>query len=136
MTSIFDRTGSDWLADPNITTRRVTGGKKNKMAYTIKGDYDLGSDGSLLIESILSRDETNDVITMLNMADELNGGIQLPTFCTSSQMGGANQHRRPLSPILSPIGRVASTCNTAQEVHLINEEALRGRTKLNLGKRR
>ena len=64
---------------------------------------DLDYDGSLYIDSILSQDETKDIVTMLTMADELETGTHLPSFCTSSQMGGRNQQCRPISPPLSPV---------------------------------
>ena len=87
----------------NITMRRA-GWKKNKMALDSTRVRDLELEGSLLIDSILSQDEANDVVSMLDMANELDGGFKLPSFYTSSQMGGKNPSRRPDSPALSPIG--------------------------------
>ena len=90
----------------NITIRKGPGFKRPNMAAPSR--Y-LDHNDSLFIDSILSQDETEDVVTMLTMADELEGGSQLPSFYTSSQMGGKNQQRRPSSPPLSPILSFRST---------------------------
>ena len=51
--------------------------KKRKMAWSSKRMLDLEHDGSLLIDSILSQDEENDVVSMLSIADELEDGLKL-----------------------------------------------------------
>ena len=84
----------------NVTTRKGHDLQKPKMARGAA--CDLG--GSLLLESILSQDETKDVLTMMIAADEYDGHNQIPSFCTSTQMGGRDQRRRPISPPLSPMG--------------------------------
>ena len=87
----------------NVTTRKVPNLKQGKMASDNLKKLDLGSDSSLFIDSILSQDETNDILSMMVMADEHKSGNRLPSFCTSSQMGGRDQRRRPVSPPLSPL---------------------------------
>ena len=104
MTDVHSTTAGDCPFESNITTRKIPGAGKSKMALSNKTVSDLGHDGSLLIDSILSQDEEFDIITMLNTANELEGGLKLPSFYTSSQMGGKTQSRRPRSsPPLSPI---------------------------------
>ena len=58
----------------NVTIRRSAGDSKNKMAQANKtlNHCDLEHNGSLLIDSILSQDEAAEVVSMLNMANELN----------------------------------------------------------------
>ena len=63
----------------NVTTRKGHNLQKPKMAHGPARD--LG--GSLLIESILSQDETKDVLTMMIAADEYDRHNQIPSFCTS-----------------------------------------------------
>ena len=93
----------DYSAGDNITLRRQGGLKKSKMAEAGESMFDLDGDGSLLIDSILSQDESKDVFCMLAMADELGHKSPLPGFHTSSQMGGASAHTRPRPLSLSPI---------------------------------
>ena len=92
------------LMESNVTTRRAPGREKSKMAQNIiEKAFDLEEKGSLFIDSILSQDEEHDIISMMNTANELDGGLKLPSFYTSSQMGGKDP-RRPQSLQLSPIG--------------------------------
>ena len=63
----------------------------------------LGEDSITFIDSILSQEEAKDVISMMVMADEGDGTFHLPSFCTSTQMGGGNPQIRPRSPSLSPL---------------------------------
>ena len=86
----------------NITTRRPGKVKTTAMAADHLEGYDIGNESSLFIDSILSRDETRDIVSMLASADELPGGSGLPSFFTSTQMGGRTP-RRPRSPPLSPL---------------------------------
>ena len=86
----------------NVTTRKIGRGLENKMATSERAPVNADLDGSLLIDSILSHDETKDILSMLASADELPDGIGLPSFYTSTQMGGILP-RRPLSPLLSPL---------------------------------
>ena len=93
--------------EDNITTRRSAGNKKSKMATSKRDDVgrcDLEINGSLFIDSILSQDETSDVISMFDLADELKGGMGLLGFCASTQMTRASNDCDPLPPTLSPIG--------------------------------
>ena len=71
------------------------------MASDDKHDPEYG--GSLLIDSILSQGEAEEVVSMLRMANELDDGLKLLSFYTSSQMGGKNSAGRSYSPPLSPI---------------------------------
>ena len=58
----------------------------------------------LLIDIILKQDESKDALCMLALAIELQPDSPLHSFCTSSQMGGADPSNRPRSsPALSPI---------------------------------
>ena len=70
-------------------------------ASTATKTYDVDNKNSLLIDSILSQDETRDIVSMLDSADELKEGRGLPSFFTSTQMG-ERRPCRPLSPPLSP----------------------------------
>ena len=92
--------------EANITTRRSSATKKYKMASSSKDMGDLGineMDGSLFIDNILSQDETCDVLSMFDMADELQGGTGLLSFCTSTQMGRVASVSVQCPPALSPI---------------------------------
>ena len=64
---------------------------------------DFGDDGPDYVDNILSREESADVISMMIMADESGGNLQLPSFHTSSQTGGKSPTRRPTTPPLSPV---------------------------------
>ena len=86
----------------NITKRKVSGRLGSKMAAPGKA-IEFGDAGQTFIDSILSREETEDVLSMLLGADESLDGLQLPSFCTSSQMAGKNPLRRPTTPPLSPL---------------------------------
>ena len=86
-----------------VKLRRQTVTLKPKMAATDKCKYDLEGDGSLLLDSILSQDEKNEVFRMLARANEIDDEPTIYSFCTSSQMGGADQKKRPSSPLLSPV---------------------------------
>ena len=63
----------------------------------------LGKNSISIIDSILSQEEAKDVVSMMVMADEGDGSHHLPSFCTSTQMGGRNPQIRPRSPSLSPL---------------------------------
>ena len=97
MSSIFYQADQDKVTGSNITTRRALTNANRKMAH-VADPY-----GSLLLESILSRDEAKDVITMLDLADELDGAKTLPGFFTSTQMGKREPRHRLSSPPLSPV---------------------------------
>ena len=117
MTDLHPSKNEDRLLLSNITTRKVPGPGKNKMALSRKSAFDLERDGSLMIDSILSQDEEVDIVAMLNMANELEGGLKLPSFYTSSQMGGKAQTRRPRSsPPLSPISARAGGPKSAHSL--------------------
>ena len=103
MSSILDPNFTRQLTNMNVTTRRLTGGKKSKMATAYIPACDLEQLDSLVIEDILSNDEAKDVVTMLSMANELDGGRGLPSFCTSTQTGNRDPGIKPASPPLSPI---------------------------------
>ena len=88
----------------HVTIRRGQDGRRSKMAEAEHGSrHDPGHSSSILIDSILSQDESKDVLSMMIMANEHTGYSGLPSFCTSTQMGGRNQYRRPYSPPLSPL---------------------------------
>ena len=55
------------------------------------------------MESILTRHKAKDVITMLDMADELGDTYAFPSFITSKQVNGRASRRDPISPSLLPI---------------------------------
>ena len=74
------------------------------MAYRWGSEQPRDLEGSLVIDSILSQEEAKDIVSMMIMADEHEGLNRLPSFCTSTQMGGKDQRRRPESPQLSPLG--------------------------------
>ena len=99
----------------NITTRR---GKhdKGKSAVT-PGMYCAMSDGSLFIDSILSRDEMDDIYNMLETEDNVSRKFDL---FTSTQMG-QNKRNKPsldLSPIGPQAGRGSSV--TGNDSILLN----------------
>ena len=103
MSSVYERRLLDYLEKDNVTLRRGSNQKKDKMAST-HIETDLQRDGSLFFDSILSLDETKDVLSMLIMADEHKEGEKLPSFYTSTQTGGRLPPIRPNSPPLSPLG--------------------------------
>ena len=75
------------------------------MAYPPKLRASYGREGSIIIiDSSLSHDEAKDIVSMMIMADQYDIDNHLPSFCTSTQMGGRNQKHRPTSPLLSPLG--------------------------------
>ena len=86
----------------NVTRRKESGHGRAAMAGLGKA-LSFGDDGMAFIDSILSREETEDVISMMIDADESKDCLRLPSFCTSSQMGGGNQLRRPSTPSFSPL---------------------------------
>ena len=88
-----------------ITKRKISV-KTSNMAVTGGSLLDLERQRSPLIEEILSRDEENDVVSMMVMANEINDERDYPSFCTSSQMGHRNPRIRPTSPPLSPLTHV------------------------------
>ena len=88
------------------------------MAGLRKGPMDFGDEGKEFIDSILSREETEDVIHMMIKADETDGRSRLPSFCTSSQMNGWRPYQRPNTPPLSPLLSTKRTMKTeAENVH-------------------
>ena len=99
MSSLLHLENLDLSTQANITTRR-SAHHKVKMPTMIGMEEDYKS---LLIEDILSQDEANDVITMLEMADELGGTHKLPTFITSTQIIGHSARRESIFPPLSPV---------------------------------
>ena len=76
---------------------------KYNMALEDKLERGPRSGNSILIDSILSQDETKDIVSMMIMAEEYTDYNRLPSFCTSSQTGGRDPTRRPKSPPLSPL---------------------------------
>ena len=105
MEGLLEEFSKNYDALANITVRKSSEGFKSKMALAdpALNQRDLEHHGSLLIDSILSQDEAAEVVSMLNRANEFEEGSGLPSFYTSSQMGGRNQARRSSSPPLSPI---------------------------------
>ena len=101
MSSVLDVKSMEGLSQDNITLRRLSRNKVG-MAATETRDTRAAYDNSL-IEDILSQDEAKDVITMLDMADELGGLYTLPSFITSTQFNARDPQRKPISPQLSPI---------------------------------
>ena len=93
MTDLISITTGDYSIESNVTTRKASGQAKIKMAMSDVTARDLERDGSLLLDSILSQDEEVDIIMMLNSANERDGGLKLPSFYTSSQMGGKNTNK-------------------------------------------
>ena len=104
MSNALGQYPSDFEITGNVTTRKRADTWKSKMARPAKNLLSRDFEGSLLIDSILSQDEEKDVVSMMVMADEDDGHNRLPSFCTSTQMGGRDQRRRPASPPLSPLG--------------------------------
>ena len=102
MSSVYNPRAQEWITGLNVTTRRVTA-KGKKMALNSYKAWTSDTLDSLLVESILSQDEAKDVITMLEMADELEGVQMLPGFFTSTQMGYRVPRSRLSSPPLSPV---------------------------------
>ena len=113
----------------------------NNMALINKtgGSGKEGAD-SLLIDSILTQDETKDVVSMMLMAHELDDDLRLPGFCTSSQMGGIDQYRRPVSPLLSPLTQRGSVERALPGTHVRDEPDMgknnNVRDVCNIGRRR
>ena len=104
MITASNTTGLNNKEISNVTTRRGRKLEQINMAQPYKLPLDLGrAGGSILIDSILSQDETRDVVSMMIMANEYGDVTHTPSFCTSTQMGGRNQQRRPKSPQLSPL---------------------------------
>ena len=102
-----------------FTTQRA-GLKKNKMAGDSMRVRDLEREGSLFIDSILSQGEEDNVILMLCTANELDDGVKLPSFYTSSQMGGKIPSRMSNSPALSPI---TFTARRTEVTHTISRNS-------------
>ena len=103
MSSTLDQQFENKLSDMNITTRRLTGLSKKKMALDVEQLHLTEEATSLLVESILSKDEEMDVISMLNFADELGGMSSLTGFFTSTQMGKREPRYLSTTPPLSPV---------------------------------
>ena len=112
MSSVPDQKLLEYLEEGNVTTRRKSGSKHDKMALTPKPLCDLQQSDSIFIDTILSQDESNDILSMMIMADEHHGGFNLPSFCTSTQMGGRLPTRRPMSPQLSPLTPGSQDCDS------------------------
>ena len=94
---------SDHQETGNVTIRKKSDIPKNNMAHQVKRALNQDSGSSILIDSILSQDEEKDIVSMMIMADEHDAYSRLPSFCTSTQMGGRDPLRRPYSPLLSPL---------------------------------
>ena len=103
MSSVLDQHYTDKLIGVNITTRKVSDVNKKNMA--LQGGGHLSEKvTSIMVDSILSRDEELDVIIMLDRADELDEGVTLfPSFFTSTQMGKREPKHSTTSPRLSPV---------------------------------
>ena len=109
--TLFNQSLLDFQGNCNITTRRGRDSKENNMALSTYKTTDLEIVGCPIIDSILTQDETKDVVSMMMMADELGDNSSLHGFCTSTQMAGRNPQRRPRSPTLSPLGPQGQTHN-------------------------
>ena len=104
MSTIPETTPKDLTGTGHVTIRRGPNPKPGGMALRSGLSTDLpNEDGSLLIDSILTQAETNDVVSMMMLADEMDDCTGLPSFCTSTQMGNRNPQLRPVSPPLSPM---------------------------------
>ena len=103
MSNILDRRSEDALNNTNITTRRLTDVNKIKMALREDPARLSEEATSLLVDSILSKDEELDVLSMLDMAKELDGLNALTGFFTSTQMGKREPKTELSSPPLSPV---------------------------------
>ena len=127
MSSVFCQAAQDQIAGANVTTRRALTEATKKMAR-VDDSY-----GLLMVESILSRDEAKDVITMLDLADELEGARTLTGFFTSTQMGLREPRHRLSSPPLSPVlhghpdGRDKDKTHSEQGDGLLNLETKKRR---------
>ena len=128
MTDIYSSLILDSQDNLNVTERR--GSEAGKHGSSRKSPMDFGDEGMDFIDSILSREEADDVITMMIDAKESQGCLQLPSFCTSSQVGGGESQRHPLatslSPPLSPILAAGDTSgsgrnNTMTRLRMDNE---------------
>ena len=104
MTSLVAHPSCDSGEKSNITTRRGSGHKSSNMATKLKKCTDLDVGSCPLIESILSQDETKDIVTMMMQADEIEDDSCHHSFCTSTQMGGRIPRYPSTSPVLSPLG--------------------------------
>ena len=127
MSSIYERRLLDYLGENNVTTRRNSGSKKGKMALASTAELDLQQDGSLFVDSILSQDESMDIVTMMIMADEHSDKEKLPSFYTSTQMGGLPP-TRPISPPLSPLNSIAQDIQGVSDGDLTFERGARSET--------
>ena len=103
MSSIPDIHFEEKLAGSNITTRRLTDINKKKMTTPFCHVWPNDQEADLLVGSILTKDEEMDVMTMLDLADELDGLNPLPGFITSTQMGKREPRNTTTSPPLSPV---------------------------------
>ena len=72
--------------------------------------------GSIFIDNILSQDETSDVMSMFDMADELKGGSGLLSFCTSTQMKRMTGGNAMRAPALSPIQHEGRNSERGREI--------------------
>ena len=93
----------DFMGSLNVTHRKGSDTVRRNMAAPRKELMEFGDEGLNFMDSILSREETEDVLSMMNRADESVDYLRLPSFCTSSQMGGNDPLRRPETPPLSPL---------------------------------
>ena len=98
MTSLLGSTTTHRGEFQGITVPRGPGSKRNKMADDRGQVADLEPKSSICIDSILSQDESRDIVSMMVMADELDFTRALPSFYTSTQMGHRDQRRRSTSP--------------------------------------
>ena len=108
--SLVDKQTELNLPDKGHVTTRRGRVSANNMAHDgeTRAAWKMTSD-SLLIDSILTQDESKDVVSMMIMANEMEDYTRLPSFCTSTQMGGTGQLRRPTSPQLSPLTQRPTT---------------------------
>ena len=93
MSTLFTHYPSVHEEGGNVTVRR--GRDPPRLLLTL---------GDSLIDSILTHDETKDIVSMMIIADELGDNSSLHSFCTLTQMGGRNPTIRPVNPLLSPLG--------------------------------
>ena len=119
MTSIKEKSTSSLHETSNVTIRKRPDILKNNMAHLVKRTLNPDFGGSLLIDSILSQDEEKDVVSMMIMADEHDSYNQLPSFCTSTQMGGRDPKRRPYSPLLSPLRTPSADRSDLRQLHSV-----------------
>ena len=95
MTGVQTSSQLDLKGFLNVTSRKGFAPEKSAMLGSRKPSLDFSKEGEDFIDNILSREETEDIITMLINADESQDYLSLPSFHTSSQIGGGNPRLQP-----------------------------------------